>query len=85
MANPRPTPKPGPGSKVTGVIPSEIQPGRVDLGGCPPGLSLWRFTGAVKAVQAREMRCNRLMSAGGSKRELSDYLGRGRAPQRMVR
>ena len=24
MANPRPTPKPGPGSKVTGVIPSEI-------------------------------------------------------------
>ena len=26
MANPRPTPKPGPGSKVTGVIPSEIQP-----------------------------------------------------------
>ena len=28
MANPRPTPKPGPGSKVTGVIPSEIQPER---------------------------------------------------------
>ena len=24
-------------------------------------LSLWRFSGAVKAVQAREMRSNRLM------------------------
>ncbi len=32
MANPRPTPKPGPGSKVTGVIPSEIQPEQFGVG-----------------------------------------------------
>src|SRR5208282_1144122 len=33
--NPRPTPKPGPGSKVTGVIPSEIQPEQFGVGSDP--------------------------------------------------